>query len=173
MPTIIIEDGTGIANANSYVSVAELRVFADGRGELLSIDNDVVARLLIQASDWIQAQEAMGLLIGERAHDLQALAFPRKWSVYCESAYPLLDGNVVPINIKTTQSFLALSAARGLSLMPDFVSTDSIKREKVGPLETEYFQSSMVGPSLTAAESFFSYFLKSLQTGGSIRVDRA
>lgn len=173
MPTIIIEDGTGIVNANSYVSVADFRVFADDRGESLSADDNVVARLLIQASDWIQAQEAMGLLIGARAHDLQALAFPRAWSAYCEASYPVLDGNVVPSNIKTVQSFLALSAARGLSLMPDLVSTDSIKREKVGPLETEYFQSSMTGPSLTAAESFFSYFLKSLQTGGSILVERA
>jgi hypothetical protein len=30
--TLVIEDGTGKANAESYVSVADFRTYADGRG---------------------------------------------------------------------------------------------------------------------------------------------
>ncbi|WBF76993.1 hypothetical protein PSV3_00292 [Septimatrevirus PSV34] len=49
--TIVVEDGSGVTNANSYVSVADARIYASNRGVELPLDDDELAAMLIRSTD--------------------------------------------------------------------------------------------------------------------------
>lgn len=54
--TIVVEDGSGVTNANSYVSVADARIYASNRGVELPLDDDELAAMLIRSTDYLEAQ---------------------------------------------------------------------------------------------------------------------
>lgn len=47
---LIIEDGTGVTDANAYISVAELQAYATARNLTISTDNDVLEASIVVAS---------------------------------------------------------------------------------------------------------------------------
>ncbi len=53
-----VEDGTGKADANSYVSVAEYRAYAQARGVSLPVDDAQVEAQLTQAMDYVESFRA-------------------------------------------------------------------------------------------------------------------
>lgn len=48
---IIVENGSGIADANAYVDVDAVRDYAEARGVELSDDDDEIAAMIIKAND--------------------------------------------------------------------------------------------------------------------------
>ena len=54
---IIIEDGTNVEGANSFVTVEECRAFAEARGLTLPVDDSDVEILLIKAVDYLNSIE--------------------------------------------------------------------------------------------------------------------
>lgn len=157
---LIIEDGSGVANANSFGTVAGLRAFATLRGVNLAPTDGAVEVLLIKAMDWLTAQT----YIGEMTYEGQSVPFPRTD----------LDGyadNVIPAEIVTAQYHLALAANKGIDLMPTQAKA-AIKRKKVGPLETEYFG---VGPAIVRVPAVDGLLLGFLSGSlrGQLRVERA
>lgn len=145
-----IEDGTGKANATSYVTVAEARTYAASRGVVLSNDDAVVEAQLIQAMDYVESFRAkyQGRKTWPRpdmdvSHpDAQALQWPRT-GVVIDCDYNLPD-NVIPQELKQAQMQAAIEVHNGLVLMP---SSDGrvVKKEKVDVIETEYMTSDEVG----------------------------
>lgn len=97
--TLVVEDGTGIAGANSYLSVAELRAFAVDRGLILPAQDSDVATLLVKATDYLELKS----YIGVRASDSQGLSWPRT-----ETVYP-----TIPAKLKTAQCLLSFEAQNG------------------------------------------------------------
>ena len=82
--SLVIEDGTGISNATSYVTAAEARTYALARGVTLSATDSVVEIQLLKAMDYLQSltQCYMGCkkwppTMGTHEHE-QALAWPRE-----------------------------------------------------------------------------------------------
>lgn len=96
---LVVEDGTGIAGANTYLSVAELRAFAVDRGVTLPAQDSDVATLLVKACDYLELKS----YIGVRASDSQGLSWPRLETVYTG----------IPAKLKTAQSLLAIEAQNG------------------------------------------------------------
>lgn len=131
--TIILEDGTGIADANAYVDAADVRAYALLRGITLPAAPesgvDPVEPLLILASDYLQAQR----YIGFPATTTQALAWPRKM-------YLWQDGSLFPKQIVAAQCQLVIEqAVNNVVLQPSTVGgTQFITREKVDVIETQY-----------------------------------
>ena len=56
---LIVEDGTGIANANSYVSEQELADYLSARGLSVPEDANPVA-LIIRAMDYVESKDFRG-----------------------------------------------------------------------------------------------------------------
>src|SRR5690242_3202764 len=92
--TLIIEDGTGVPNANSYVNVADLRAFAAARGiSVPSADSEGDAAIevaLINAMDYLQYVPCYK---GAQSDSEQALEWPRtgvymNGSLYNSAAIP-------------------------------------------------------------------------------------
>jgi hypothetical protein len=139
---LIIEDGSLIVNANSYVTVAEAQAFAEARGIDVLLDDDVCEQKLLTAMDYLELVEPQ--LQGSRVDTDQTLAFPRQ-KLYINNL--LFSATSIPSQIKKAQILLAIEAAKGVDLMPTINSATAarVKREKVGPIETEYDNSIAVG----------------------------
>lgn len=136
---IIVEDGSGVPNANSYVTVAEYRAYATPRGVSLPVSDAEVETQLILACDYLESLSWLGM----PTYDDQALAWPRdEIRIGCN----LIADDMVPNKIKLAQMQLAIQVNAGIDLLPSVAGgTASIVREKVGPLETEYATSLTVG----------------------------
>ncbi len=147
---IVVEDGTKVADANSYVSVEEARTFAANRGVVLSNDDDAVAVLIIKANDYLEAQRCR--YQGERTNRDQALQWPRLGVVVNGEE---LAGNVIPPELKAAQNHLVIVAHTGLSLLPNVTAQDYVIEETVGPITTKYANPIQAGmtPTFSAVEA--------------------
>ena len=159
--SIIIEDGSVVQSANSFVSIAGARAYASNRGVSLPTVDDDVAALLIRAVDYIMSQESK--FSGVRTSVDQELAFPRT------GAFQLgfeIGAHQIPKALINAQCQLAMDAHAGIELLPNLNKSGLVKREKIGPLETEYADPTTVGtnPILTAATSLLEQFY----SGGNI-----
>lgn len=147
---LVIEDGTGKPDANSYVTVEEARSYASARGTELPADDAEVESLLVRAMDYLEAQR--GKYQGTKTYPgLQALQWPRS-GVVIDCDYNLPD-NIIPTELKNAQKQLALEVFNGLVLLP---SSDGrvVKREKVDVIETEYMTGQDLGSGATMGPSF-------------------
>jgi hypothetical protein len=129
---LVIENGTIIANANSLVTVEEIRESANLRNVSLPADNNLVQAAAIKAMDYIESLESK--IQGVRTDEEQTLPFPRTGMTINNISIGI---NSIPIQAKRAQIQLAIYAANGIDLMP-MVTEAAVKSEKVGPLETVY-----------------------------------
>ena len=139
---LVIEDGTGVPNANSYVTVEEMRSYALMRGVELPDDDAAVEALAIVAMDYLEAQRSR--YQGRQVFPgVQFLQWPREGVVLdCHYALP---SNIIPRELKAAQMQLAMESFSGLVLLP---SSDGrvVKREKVDVIEVEYATGDEIGP---------------------------
>lgn len=131
---LVVEDGTGIVDANSYVDVAFVDSYFNDRGNTSWTGDDTAkSGWLIQATDY--AEMVYGnRFIGQRSTDTQALSWPRTNAAnYADDEIPLV--------LKKACAEYALRAKTG-PLAPDPTVDESgvikvVTKEKVGPLETD------------------------------------
>jgi len=136
--SLIVEDGSGLVNAESYISVADADTYHSNIGNTswTSLTTTVKEQLLRKATNYMVETYRMRWA-GVRKTDTQALDWPRYLvpRLDTEAVFAYYDSDSVPGEVKVACSELALKALSG-SLAPD---TDRLtKREKVGVLEVEY-----------------------------------
>lgn len=143
---LVVEDGSGLANANSYCSVADATTYHADRGnsDWAALASDTIReQLLVKATDHM-VRAYRTAWAGSRKTSTQKLDWPRVWvpypdlSVrYATSYYPAgyFPDNAVPDDVKFACAELALKAAAG-PLMPDIERLT--KSESVGPLSVTY-----------------------------------
>jgi hypothetical protein len=143
---IVVEDGTGKSDANSYVTTAEAVVYAAARG--LTITEDKAAVYLVLSTDYLETFACK--YQGEPTYPTQALQWPRTGVVFGKTAFP---DDQIPNKLKQAQMQAVVEQANGFNLMP---STDGriVKREKVDVLETEYATGNDWGESGGPVPSF-------------------
>jgi len=136
---LIVEDGTGKIDANSYATAAEADTYFTDRGNATWLGTDAVKeQALIRATDYIEARYSQRFKGNFEFPDVpQRLSFPR---------LGLLDreGRVVtgvPEALKNATMEYALKAlTENLFLEPNIDSnglTPTLIRSKVGPIEDE------------------------------------
>lgn len=131
--SLIVEDGSIVPNANSYVALVEADDYFRVRNNQVwsSLDNATKESLLIQATDYIELRFGRRFL-GQKKQDNQPLSFPRKEVAYISP---------IPEALKRACFEYAIRANNG-PLVPDPKFDESgmaltVRRKKVGPLETE------------------------------------
>lgn len=153
---LVIEDGTIVAGANSFVTRAQIIAYAAARGVVLP-DEDATDINAILAMDFIFTQ----CFKGELVEDDQPLPFPRKGLVAGDEE-PDFEYQI-PVGIVNAQLQLALDAANGIILSPSSNPTGDLKRTKVGPIERELFAPMLLTldgkPPLTVAMAWLTPFL--------------
>ncbi|UOF80387.1 head tail connector protein yqbg [Caudoviricetes sp.] len=145
---LVVEDGSGLADANSYITLAEVRAFAIDRGVTLPSSDDSLIPLLVQACDWTESYADR--FVGTKTTETQALAWPRLDSEGVDLGIPAM--------LKRAQCFAVISAHNGITLQPDVAADVArVTKEKVGDLEVNYSAPKLdelqAGPQLTAAYS--------------------
>lgn len=162
---IIVEDGTGVPGANSYVSLEYVRSFASIRGVDLPEDDTELSYLIINSFDYIETFEFKG-----RKKELdQATQWPRSGVVI--DGFVLPDDSI-PDSLKKAQSQASVETLSG-DLMPN--PSLAIKKEKVDVLEVEYQVAAPEGvePSFPKVDAFLRDLLTSGGSGLRVRVKRA
>jgi ATP phosphoribosyltransferase len=154
---IIVEDGTGVTGANSYVSTTTLTTFATARSVTLTAGAET---LLIQAMDYIESQRYKGLKVGYT----QVLQWPR-YDVYIDGYYATPTD--IPQQLKDALCHAAIAVDQGTDLLQDASRTTSM--EKVGDLEVHYAPGSLSSPINVKIQNAL---YKLLDGGGSIRVGK-
>jgi hypothetical protein len=137
---LVVEDGTGLANANSYASVADADAYHELRGnsvwtEAADSDKEIA---LVRATDYID----LSSFKGEAEEPGQALQFPRH-DLYNRNGEQV--GGTVPVEIERAcyeyalSSFTASGDLQELTPTPDQSEPRALtlERNKVGTLETE------------------------------------
>lgn len=149
---LIVEDGTIVEDADTYASRAELIAYAAKRGVVIA-DDDASDVFLVKAMDKLAIACFRGLVVS----DAQALPFPRviRDAFSGELLYPI---DAIPAGLKKAQLEYALAVSQGVDLVPTLTTEANVKREKVGPLETEYFDGVRTSATVPGAEAALAPF---------------
>jgi hypothetical protein len=152
MATITVEDGTGLANATSYASEAELTAYNTERNVTLGATNGSASEILIKAMDYLESKT----FIGDKYVSTQALQWPRL-NVVVDGFY--IDRDDIPLLLKEAQIEIAISIDSGVD--PLVNQARETVREKVGDIEVEYSNQARAVEYLTAAETKLCKLVKS------------
>jgi len=148
---IVVEDGTIVAGANSYVTEAELTTYATARGITLTTDTE---QLLIRAMDYVESLEYQGLKLTEG----QPLQWPRAGVVV--DGY-LIDTDDIPELLKNVEMETAMSIDNGEDPLADIGRVKN--KATVGPISVEY----AAGQATTIVRKITAQLRKLLAGGGS------
>lgn len=142
MLELVIEDGNGVADADTYVSLEEADLYHEKMGnEEWTVNKDAVKK----ASCLRRAAKYLDGYYGVRASGLpkdpdQGLEFPRICCYYVNGTP--VDPDSVPTVYKDAQCEVALLALKGVSLTAYDDGGPHLKRRKIDALEKEWFESS-------------------------------
>lgn len=142
--SLIVEDGTGMPDAESYVSVSEADMYHTKMANTVWTESSDVAKkeaMLRRAVRYLDG--AYGVRTnGDPKNVDQALIFPQVGATY-------MDGREVPEDSvpqvwKDAQCEAALLALQGVDLATTISAGPRLKRKKTDVLEKEWFEDSYV-----------------------------
>ena len=130
---LIIEDGSNVANAQSFVTAAELVTYAALRGLAIAATEAEQESDLVLSMDYITGLESS--LQGFRTASDQVLPFPRSGVVLNGYA---VESDTIPQTLKNAQMECAIAA--NTQLLQINQEQNNVQSEKVDVLETSYFK---------------------------------
>lgn len=174
---LIVEDGTAKADAESYISVADATTYHANRGNAAwaALASDTIREQLLRKATDYMVQAYRLRWKGDRVSATQALDWPRNWVEYADYQFYTQNGaqkiggylyypaNEVPQEVKRACAELAL-LANSSDLLGE--QGQAVKREKIGPIETEYEAFSQQGRHFPAVKSLLGPFLNPVRATG-------
>lgn len=139
----IVEDGTGLADANAMASVTEFKEYHTDRGnvDMIALSDTEVEFLLVRGADYLNLNYTW---CNDKLVSTQSMPFPRT----------VFD---FPVAIKRANIILA-SKAYEYSLIED--AERSVIKEKISSIEVVYDENDMrVGKTFTEVELLISPYL--------------
>lgn len=162
---LTLENGEGLSDSDSLVSLGDVRDFAVSRGKSLTDDDAELEAAIRTAHDYLLNKEPQ--LKGERTKEGQALPFPRKNVELF--GFPV-DWNAIPKQVKDAICLLVIEQV-DKELLP---AADGrvVQSEAVGPISTTYAASGTVAanPIFPRVEAFLKPLIRG---GGILRTERA
>lgn len=167
---LIVEDGTGKVDSESYISVADATAYHAKRGNAAwaALASDTVREQALRlATDYMEGVYRLNWL-GYRKLESQALSWPRDEVRRQDFTYlnqrSFYPNNQVPSEVKNACAELALKASAG-ELAPDL--EQRVIREKVATLEVEYDKNAPQYIIFRAINNMLAPFLNG--SGGTFR----
>lgn len=168
---LVVEDGTGKADAESYISVVDASAYHTARGNAAwaALASDTIREQCLRKATDYMVQNYRASWKGARMTATQALDWPRG-NVYttpfingASNEYPyLVADDIVPTEVKNACAELALKASSA-ELAPDLAK--DIIQQKVGPISTTYSESSPQQKRYRAIDMILTPYLLA-QPGG-------
>lgn len=157
---LIVEDGTKVTGANSYVSDADYVAYAAARGVTIGADATTRKQELIKAMDFLESYRDE--FKGTKLTRDQALQWPR-YEVWIDSY--AIDSDTIPDELKNAQMEAAILSIT-TSLSPSG-SVQNVQSESIGNLSVSYYSG---GSWQTVQHKNVDRFLGALiNSGGKIR----
>lgn len=167
--TIIVETGSIVASANSFVTRADFIAYAASKGVTIA-DEEATDVLLVKAGQYINSQEPN--LKGRLVNRDQAMVYPRNDLQIEGWAWSSTE---IPRQVILAQMELALDVNDGVDLYnPPANPNLTAKRERVeGAVEVEYFgqDSGFKVSRDSLSQAIMSVLLK--RNGLTVAMDRA
>ncbi|QYG08056.1 DnaT-like ssDNA-binding protein [Janthinobacterium sp. PAMC25594] len=169
---LTIENGAGLPDAESYASIAAADVRCASLGmtawaALAEADKEIALRKAMIFMSTYRTRWA-----GRRVYQHQALDWPR-YNVAVDGF--TVPSTIVPAEVVNACIDLAVRAGSGEDLLPDLdTGSNAIKKDKTGPLETEYFQNTTdARERFVAVDAILAPYFGAAGGGNSIKVTRA
>lgn len=167
---LIVEDGSIVENADTYVTRADAIAYALRRGVVLP-DTEATDIQIIKAMDYLAMFDTKWL--GQQVNPAtQYLAWPRS-GVFIGFSHVAFPSDDIPNQLIKAQCELVLQVNAGIDLMPTVsASAAFVKREKVDVIETEYSEAIALAllnelPNMPLVDAYLSPLL---DQGGGIRI---
>ena len=164
---LIVEDGSGKSDSESYISVADASTYHTARGNAAwaALATDALREAALRRATDYMRQAYRSRWQGYKVNEDQALDWPR-YDVEVEGY--AIDSDIVPTEIKNACAELALRASAA-ELSPDL--TQGVVREQVGPIAVEYDKHSPQATRYKAIDAMLSPYLRA-GGGCSVRLER-
>jgi len=165
MATLVIEDGTVVAGANSYYTLASADDYFDTRGNSTWVDYDEDAKIyaMIKACQYMENLNWKGV----KSLSDQELVWPRI-GMEDEDGYAI-DSDEIPKRIKWGQAEIAYRYILDTELETDIsAGAGSVKSEQVDVIKVEYFTGKSVNKTYQRVENLLAPFLKYGGTGSCV-----
>lgn len=162
---LIVENGTGLADAEAYISVADADAYFAARANTpwAALTTDAKEAALRSATDYLEAVYG-GRWKGCRMTEAQALSWPRA-GVVVDGVK--LDPDTIPLPLKRANAELAVRASAG-TLAAD--QSAQVKSETVGPISVTYADGARQGTRYAIVEAMLGALLRA---GGMVQLVRA
>lgn len=170
---LVTEDGTGLADAESYISVADATAYHAARGNAAwtALASDTVREQALRKATDYMGQTYRDRWAGNRVSTTQALDWPRydvpRRDLPGDSYYAYYASDAVPAEIVRACAELALRAAAG-DLVED--EDQRISAVSAGSVSVTFQQGSSPRKQYPAIDGLLRPLLKS---GGGIALVRA
>lgn len=134
--SMVVEDGTGFVDSNSYVELSEADDYWELRNDAswAALSDDAKTAALVQAAQYL---DYVYRWIGDRYSSTQAMSWPRV--VFFDADFRAMYANVIPQRIKDAQCELAREAAINGTLLAAQDRGGRVQNETLGPLSVTYF----------------------------------
>lgn len=161
---LIVEDGSIVDGATSYITVEVARAYASARGSALPDDDAAVEALIMQAMDYVESFRSR--YSGKKVSADQPLQWPRSGATL--DGYAIAD-DMIPRTLIAAQAQSVIDASI-TDLMPTDTRTAK-KSVKVDVIEVEYAISAdgdgSIQPELTKVDALLEPLFRS-GLGGAI-----
>lgn len=146
---LVIEDGSGVSGANSYITANEWDAWATARGISHSHSTTAIEHFILRAMDYFETLN----FLGRKATDSQPLQWPRVEVVI--DTYSI-DSDEIPLEVKkAVYELVKLESDGDSKLTPQ---DRQAEKEKIGEIEVTYSASASMRRSTPAV----SYALKKI-----------
>lgn len=136
---LIVEDGSGVPGADSYVTIEEANLYHKKMGNTDWESSTDPSAMLRRAAKYLDGTYRNRIAGTSKTSD-QGLLFPMVGAFYVDGTE--VDPDSVPQVYKDAQCEVALLAAQGVSLTTEVTSGPRLKRKKIDVLEKEWFEDS-------------------------------
>jgi len=167
---IIIEDGTGKADAEAFISVADADSYFALIGETTAwgAASEADKEKALRRGAMYMAQKFDARWLGTRTDSLQSLSWPR-YDVVDLDGY-VVNSDIVPVEVGRANAELASRHIGGTELLPDLDETGTIRETmvKVGPItdQTIYQSPKSPVPVFSSVNAMLSRYMN---RSGSLR----
>lgn len=157
--TLIVEDGSIVAGADSFVSLTDARTLADKYGWILPVDDADAEAALRNGAVYIGLQEPS--LCGTRVSALQSLPFPRQGiSLY---GFPFAN-DAIPPQVIQAQIAAAVEYGKGSDVRGSTDGRITTMERVEGAVTVQYADNGVTGSTITITAALDA--LKPLICGG-------
>lgn len=149
--SLIVEDGTGLSNADSYISLDDARVYADNYGYTLPVDDDEASMYLRKAVAYIDNYASS--FSGELVNDEQSLYWGRVNAYKCSGRNQIcIPDKTVPNEVKFAQVIAAAEYATGSDVRSSDDGRSVASEQVTGAVAVSYFDNGKTGGSIKITE---------------------